>query len=279
MSQADHAQSIEFLEEISRGECQLPESVDAASFAVALLPNLHSTDLVLRDKLSYIILIQLLDKGLLDSETVAEILRLIVSDDYLLHDVGEVESDSVFGRSFSALIVAAVLIVDARDPQVPTKDIHLAIEKTISYAYAESDYRGYVDGKGWAHAVAHTADALGACAQHPAVTADERSKILDAIGHLATVDYLLYNREDDRLAYPVSKIILHDTVGGIDWQAWIQNFDKSLSLASGSRLRLDNAVHFLKSLYFMVLLEHPSWPWLEMILDTIKRLHVADDAE
>ena len=45
----------------------------------------------------------------------------------------------------------------------------------------ERDTRGYVPSKGWAHAVAHGADALGVLARSPHFAANELTVLLDVV--------------------------------------------------------------------------------------------------
>ena len=73
----------------------------------------------------------------------------------------------------------------------------------------EQDLRGFVPGKGWAHAVAHGADALGTLAQSPHVGANELTVILDVIGDrlLLPVDQLFGNGEPDRLAAATMQVL------------------------------------------------------------------------
>src|SRR3712207_9539503 len=68
--------------------------------------------------------------------------------------------------------------------------------------FRSRDLRGFVPGKGWAHAVAHGADALATLAQSPHVAGNELTVVLDVIADrlLLPVDRLFTNGEPDRLA-------------------------------------------------------------------------------
>ena len=68
---------------------------------------------------------------------------------------------------------------------------------------AETDLRGYDQELGWLHAVAHGADLLGAFGRCPQV--DPASMLrLAADRLLAPTDYVLRDREDDRLGYAMA---------------------------------------------------------------------------
>ena len=65
------------------------------------------------------------------------------------------------------------------------------------------------DGKGWAHAIAHGADALDALAKHPLLKKEDISRILHAVQHslFRQVDYL--DEEEERLAIIIASLIKH----------------------------------------------------------------------
>ena len=54
-------------------------------------------------------------------------------------------------------------------------------DRVAGWLVRERDLRGFVPGKGWAHAVAHGADALGVLAQAPAMGRLELTVLLDVI--------------------------------------------------------------------------------------------------
>ena len=116
--------------------------------------------------------------------------------------LGERETDSVFRRSFSALVLGECLARDNERPLVPGGKVLEWGDRLATWLLRERDLRGYVPGKGWAHGVAHGADALGTLAQSPHVAANELTVILDVIADrvLLPVDRLFSNGEPDRLA-------------------------------------------------------------------------------
>ena len=66
----------------------------------------------------------------------------------LLTGVGEQETDTVFRRSFSALVVAEVIDRDSRRPRVSRTKIHEWGDRLATWFLMERDERGWVDGKG-----------------------------------------------------------------------------------------------------------------------------------
>ena len=54
-------------------------------------------------------------------------------------------------------------------------------DQVATWYLRERDTRGYVPGKGWAHAVAHGADAIGVLADSPHLAAAELTVLLDVL--------------------------------------------------------------------------------------------------
>ena len=84
--------------------------------------------------------------------------------------VGEDGTDTVFRRSFSALVLAVVLerattLATTTGTGLPDDTLLRWGDRIAGWLVRERDLRGFVLGKGWAHALAHGADALGALAE------------------------------------------------------------------------------------------------------------------
>lgn len=139
----------------------LPQGIDEYSMVQQVVDLLSSTDPELRDKLAYRILNNwLLEKKLLPDEQLVKLLDNAISHNMLFNRIGEVGTDSIFLRSFSSLLIALLLIRDNRDQYLTENKVHKIMNTLITYCKSEKDYRGYVEGKGWAHAAAHISDAL-----------------------------------------------------------------------------------------------------------------------
>ena len=79
--------------------------------------------------------------------------------------LGERDTDSVFRRSFSALVLGECIGRDNQRPLVVGSKVLEWGDRVATWLLRERDLRGFVPGKGWAHAVAHGADALGTLAE------------------------------------------------------------------------------------------------------------------
>ncbi|GHO86629.1 DUF2785 domain-containing protein [Dictyobacter formicarum] len=212
-------------------------------------PESHRTD----PQISSIILAAgIIGQQKLTQKQLEELLSVTLDQDHLFYQVGETGTDSVFMRSFSCLIIASILFNDSPDPHLSSSTITLVKEKLSHYAQEEKDWRGYVEGKGWAHAMAHLADALDECAQHPHMSNKDRQEILVLVSELATLDEPLYHEEDLRLAKIAYHIILGHQVDDNFISKWIEMCSISRDLDVESWMRIINAKNVLRSLYFLL---------------------------
>lgn len=252
-STQNQAHNPEILEQIIENGCQLPFGTDPLAFCLALLENFRSTDAHFRDRLSYSLLAHLLTKyHVLSVEQRQTLLLEALNDRHLFYQIGESGTDSVFMRGFSILVVPLILDPDREHSQLDADLVHNTISSVLSYAMEERDRRGYIDGKGWAHTIAHTADALGSCTQHPLSTEAERLEVLHSVADLATLSTPNYFQEDDRLAFTASRILAKGGVTTDALEDWLNRFTKPEGPVPDSVIRLTNQVNFLRSLYFLL---------------------------
>lgn len=269
----EQASNKQFLRDITENNYTLPDDVASYTFATALLENLGSTDGELRDELSYMILASgILDRKMLTSEQMIQLLEIVLDDNHLFYAIGEVNTDSVFMRSFCNLVVAAILYTDAKETVFSQQIVERTKQALLRYAREERDWRGYIDGKGWAHAMAHLADALDECAQHPAMEPQDRVDILQAIRRLAQLPEPLYHEEDMRLAASAQHIIIGRQVD----EAFLDNWLESCYVQRGSDvtawMSATNVKNFLRSLYFLLQWDNMLPTISTQISDVLRRL-------
>jgi hypothetical protein len=265
-----------FLEQVVESGGRLLEGMNEASFVRALLQNLASPDAYMRDKLTYRLLATVIPRNTLSDSDIEGLLRIAVDDAHLFWGIGEVDEDSVFMRSFSVLLIPMIVGSDKKAGRLPAQVVTDVTDAVLRYAAMERDRRGYVPGKGWAHSVAHTADALMACGLHPTTSASQGKKILEGVRLLATVSSPLAHLEDDRLAFAAFSIIRRGVTPEGDVERWIDGFwlpedeghDGEETISGG------NAEHFLRSLYFRFLHDNPASQWLPKILTTLARFDI-----
>lgn len=238
----------------------LPEGSDHFQRTLEMLPHLGSIDSELRDDLIYSCLAtwMLAEAELYTEDQYKEILAIVLDDDHLFYKLGEVDTDSVFTRSFSMLLLPLILIAHRRRPFLTTEELRELKETLLNYLSQEKDCRGFVgDDKGWAHAIAHAADALDDLALCRELTVDDLRDILEAIRSRVANPDLVYNfEEDERLVIPVIACLERKLLKEGDVKTWLEKF---VPLASETEPFPDcyrqalNIKHFLRSLYFCTL--------------------------
>lgn len=245
----------ERLQQLAPQEYALPKDESEQALLVsAMLAEIGNTDSELRDDLIYMTLGTWCYDRLLPPDRRRTMLQTLLDDNHLFYRIGEQGTDSVFTRSFSVLLVAAILAGHVQDPFLEPGLVALVKEKLLAYVRQETDRRGYVPGPGWAHSAAHTADALGALALSPEVNGEVLSQILDAILLLAAAAEQSYAyNEDGRLAAATVQVLERRLLPPETWKAWLQRFPEVVHAAdrfpANFRRRL-NVRHFLMSLYF-----------------------------
>ncbi len=274
MREAELEVDVEFLRKMVNEDGLLPRTVSAWPLMLSLIENFASSDAHLRDELSYSLVAQLILRNGLAGDQYEELLRIATDEAHLFFRIGETDSDSVFMRSFSVLLVPLVIDRADQSASLPQDLVQSVTESVLHYASSERDWRGYIPGKGWAHAVTHTADALGACALHPATAGEQVKRILESIRQLAMLPSPLGYLEDDRLAMAAFSIIqkrgVHESVA----DRWLDAFQLLDLRGQDATLSGANAEHFLRSLYFRFLHADRSSGWLPKIEFAVTRFDV-----
>jgi len=268
----EKATDKQFLRSIANREYSVPDELDPFEFAIALLQNLGSPDEELRDELSYMILASgILAQNKLNGEQLEQLLKLLLSEEHLFFRIGEAGTDSVFMRSFSNLIIAAILYTDAKVPALSPKAVKQTKSALLRYAREERDWRGYVEGKGWAHAMAHLADALDICAQNQHIELEDRKDILRTLSMLCRLPVPLFNEEDVRLATVAYHMILGKQIEQEFLLQWIESCYVQRKADVSSWRKAANAKNFLRSLYFLLLWDNIALTLLEPISEVLRR--------
>jgi uncharacterized protein DUF2785 len=173
--------------------------------------------------------------------------------------IGERDTDTVFRRSFSALVLGECIARDNSRPLLAGGKILEWGDRLTTWLLREQDLRGFVPGKGWAHAVAHGADTLAILARSPHLATPELTVLLDVVADrlLLRVDRLFSSGEPDRLAFATIAILRRNVVPLRVLEPWIAR----IAAAAGTRSTYDerdpylaggNAEAFLRALYLQL---------------------------
>ncbi len=246
----------QFWLDIRENNFALPPGQSAGPLTEELFSYLESTDPDLRDLIAYETFSNWLEQGLYSSnELRAYILRLILN---LQNGIGERDTDTVFTRTFSALFLAEIVNYDNRHPFLDKDEVLNILAKGLNYLEEEMDPRGYVPEKGWAHALAHTADLLYVLASNRYLARENLEQILKqiAVKLIAPTDWVYIHGEDDRLVRAVIAAYQRH-LASQDWLTIITADGNNTWRDSFMDLFLQNAFFnsktFLRSLYLHIL--------------------------
>jgi hypothetical protein len=198
--------STAYWQQVRSAEMQVPTDRPLADLTAELTTMLGSTDPVARDEFAYPILATWISEGVYDD------LLPGLGDGMtagLTQGLGEESTDSVFRRSFSALVLAECVERDNAESLVPPAKILDWGDRVTAWLVRERDVRGFVAGKGWAHAVAHGADAIGCLADSQYFGLTELTVLLDVIADrvLLSTPTPLTSGEPDRLALATMAVL------------------------------------------------------------------------
>jgi len=256
----------QLLIEVKDNDYNVPSGVDVDGVIADMLKFIGHTDAELRDKLIYSTFVQWAEvKGIFSVEQMIHILNTCLSDTHLFFGIGEKDTDSVFTRSFSSLLINISFCVHYEKPFLTTKDIHDIKEAVFRYISEEKDYRGYVDDKGWAHAVAHIADVLLTIADvEKAIDVDGnycigREGLLEVLQAVKTLvcnkEFVYSAEEDERLVTPFMVVTDRKVFTSKELIAWIDSFNMADNEYWKGTMPDDyylyvNRKNFMRSLYF-----------------------------
>ncbi len=126
---------------------------------------------------------------------------------FLYANIGEKFTDSVFIRSFSALLVANILTKDAEILTLNDESLQPFFKKIGRYLLLEQDTRGHIEGKGWAHSIAHGADLAAITIKHPKFDLQYAPSILHALKLTTWKDVVYINDEEERLVNIIEALL------------------------------------------------------------------------
>lgn len=223
-----------------------------------MLTHIGTVDAELRDQYIYRTFIDLLSDNLVNPQQLQFLFDTATSDDFLYFQIGEKTTDSVFTRSFSALLVAGILAKDAELLILNDDSLQIFFKKIGRYLLLEQDTRGFVPDKGWAHSIAHGADLASTTIKHPKFDLQYAPSILHALKLVTWKDTVYVNDEEERLINIVDALLNQNYSEEALIEFVEQVFDKfemhlmmqgyNESFFSGRTCTLN----FMKTLYFFL---------------------------
>jgi len=235
----------------------VPTDLPLTDLTTELTTMLGEPDPRLRDEVAYPVLATWVGRGVYDD------LLPGLGDGMaagLLAGLGETGTDTVFRRSFSALVLAECVARDNARPVVLGGKILQWGDALAAWLLREQDLRAFVPGRGWAHAVAHGADAVGVVAASPHLAAPELTVLLDVVADRVLAPAAPFSHgEPDRLAAAVLAVLRRELVPLTVLEPWVNRVSAQAAAADtlASRDPFGAAVNpqsFLRALYLALAL-------------------------
>ncbi|MFJ6208785.1 DUF2785 domain-containing protein [Lysinibacillus sp. NPDC092081] len=228
---------------------------DQTHLIQSMMLHIGSLDSELRDDLIYGSFYELIrEKNLLEHSLLTELLEECLNN-LLCKGIEESESDLVFTRTFTSLLIALILYRDNADNFLSEHKINECKDRLLAYLSTEKDVRGYVPVKGWAHSVAHMADAIDELVKNQKLNKASYIEIVYALYNVVLQEnYAFIHNEDERILVPIFTMLEH----GLEEQEIIRllqelpatlKVKKELLDVQHHRILVFNCKAFVKSFY------------------------------
>ncbi|WP_210440412.1 DUF2785 domain-containing protein [Nocardioides xinjiangensis] len=213
--------SLGYWSHVQAAGFEVPSDRPLDDLTAELTAMLGSTEPEVRDGTAYPALATWIGRGVYD-DLLAGLGDGMVAG--LSVGLGDTGADTVFRRSFSALILAECLHRNNEQHLLPGAKVLDWGDRIAVWFLTEADTRGFVPGKGWAHAVAHGADAIGALGESPHLAGPEHAALLDVLAERLvrqSAEAPLAAGEPDRIAAAAMRILRRNTLGTDVLEPWI----------------------------------------------------------
>ena len=219
---------------LAKNDYKIPEEHTLEELTEALFGYLGSTDPELRDDIGYIVYANFLKREVYSPEAIQAHVNTLLAN--LENGIGETETDSVFLRTFSVLFLAEIIYNDNKKSLLDKAQIGTVLSKALTYLTAEKDPRGFIPVKGWAHALAHTADLLQELGKNKSLDKSDLETILQGIASklVQSTNWIYIHGEDDRLANTVIAILQREMISADFLENWLKSLIKPENSWKGS---------------------------------------------
>jgi len=177
--------------------------------------------------------------------------------------LAEPGTETVFRRSWSAVVLAACVERDNGRPLVPGGKVLEWGDRLATWLLRERDLRGLVPGSGRPRAIAHGADALAVLAGSPHMSRPELTVLLDVVADrvLARTDAAFGLDEPDRLAAATIAVLRRNVLPLGVLEPWVARVAAAAGPPSpgadtDTAVPAENAQSFLRSLHLQLALAH-----------------------
>lgn len=255
LAQAGQAHDKAFWQALAANKFALPEGASLPALLTEVSSLLASPDPELRDDIAYTALVEwIYRQRIVPVEERRRLLRDWTAN--LEKGIGERGTPTVFRRSFSALALGVLAILDNEAPFLEQAEFDALLTAALTYARDEQDVRGFDPGVGWMHSVAHTADLLKFLARSRYLTVPQQRTILTTLtDKLRATQTVLIDGEDERLARVVLSIAARTDFDATGFAAWVKTLappDRAAAPTPAQRASDQNVRHLLVSAFALL---------------------------
>ncbi|EAE7732615.1 DUF2785 domain-containing protein [Listeria monocytogenes] len=209
----------------------LPKDPDASNEIIdTMLSYLSSVDSELRDNIAYNIFFEwLVGQDNLTTDQKRRIYNYAVNKNNLLFKINIIDSDAVFQRSFLALIIALLLENNKVHTFLTDNEIRKTLNLLIELLEKEKNTHSFIEEKGWAHCIAHTADALDELIYQRTISEIDVKKIMTAITFFyKTNPNILTGEEDERLSNILITALFEQKINIEEVKNWLNSLSEAI---------------------------------------------------
>jgi hypothetical protein len=210
----------EQLQALREGAFSLEDAQRRNALALGLVDCLGDADPAVRDGIGYEGLSAWMRAKALAPETLAALRERL---QYELN--APPEDASGVRQPFVALVLSEVVRTDRVAPWLTPEQRAALVRDAAAYLAGVRDYRGFIDGEGWRHGVAHGSDLALQLAVNPAVDRDQLDALLAAVrAQVVAADGHAYiHGEPGRLARVVFFAAQRDLHDKAHWDGWLKD--------------------------------------------------------
>jgi hypothetical protein len=261
-----------FWQAIRDSDYVIPDGYNVKDLTSELVGYLGSPDPTLRETYAYSIISYWIERGLYTSQQLREMTMLMVSN--LGIGLKEKESDDVFLRSYSVLLLAEIIARDNQHNFLTEAEVKNLMRWTLEYMLTERDLRGFVRRKGWATCIGHTADLLRRLARNRYVDRNDLEQMMNAIAQRVTTptQYVFIHNEDEGLVMAVWAALARQELTMPFMINWLARLVQVMHLVRPDdpfdpRVHgaVQNTRNFLRSFYFRIALNKKTDEWLNRL--------------
>lgn len=253
---------VQSLQKIQANQFQPENGRKAAEYLPAMLQYLGDPDPVLRDELIYSTLAEwITEEDFLDPADFRWLLAKCLDADHLFHHIGTSGDTGIYTRSFTALVIALLLYRHRQHSFLSPAELNDVKSALLTYLAQEKDWRGFTLEYGWAHAAAHSADALDELVQCQEIDGNDQLQILAALQNVFWNGSISFSdEEDERLATLICTIIQSGKLSEHNLTTWLHRLQNCLDLPRGRKQSIAriNSKNLCRCVYFRLLAQYSS---------------------